>query len=360
MPRDRRFYTGTSVWPSVRKRPLPESNIMKIAILDDYQDQIRHLDCFRLLDGHEVKVFTTGARGVGQLALRLAGFEALVLIRERTTLSKALLDKLPNLKLISQTSKVSGHIDVVAATANGVAIAEGSGSPTAPAELTWALIMAASRRLPQYVENLKVGRWQMASTVPERNRLGVALKGRTLGIWGYGKIGRLVAGYGKAFGMQVVIWGRPPSRAAAEHDGFRAAQSKGVFFDECDVISLHLRLNDETRGIVEASDLARMKPSALLVNTSRAELVVAGALEAALRQGHPGYAALDVFENEPLAPDAPLLRMDNVLATPHLGYVEQDGYELYFRIAFQNLINFAAGAPSGLLNPEALTPAAPD
>lgn len=327
---------------------------MKIAILDDYQDQIRHLDCFQLLDGHEVKVFTTGARGVGQLALRLAEFEALVLIRERTSLSKALLDKLPNLKLISQTSKVSGHIDVAAATANGVAIAEGVGDPTAPAELTWALIMAASRRLPQYIENLKAGRWQMVSAVPGRNRLGVALKGRTLGIWGYGKIGRLVAGYGKAFGMQVVIWGRPPSRAAAERDGLRAAESKEAFFAECDVISLHLRLNDATRGMVEAADLARMKASALLVNTSRAELVAPGALEAALRQGHPGYAALDVFENEPLAPDAPLLQLDNVLVTPHLGYVEQDGYELYFRAAFQNLVNFASGAPTGLLNPEVL------
>ena len=327
---------------------------MKIAILDDYQDQVRQLECFRLLEGHEVKVFTTSARGVGQLALRLADFEALVLIRERTAFSKALLDRLPKLKLISQTGKLSGHVDVAAATANGIAIAEGVGDPTAPAELTWALLMAASRRLPQYIENLKGGCWQMASAVPERNRLGVALKGRTLGIWGYGKIGRLVAGYGKAFGMNVVIWGRPPSRDAAQHDGLQAAQSKGAFFSESDVITLHLRLNNDTRGIVEEADLARMKPSALLVNTSRAELIAPRALEAALRQGRPGYAALDVFENEPLAPDAPLLLMDNVVATPHLGYVEQDGYELYFRAAFQNVLNFANGAPTALLNPEAL------
>ena len=327
---------------------------MKIAILDDYQDQVRHLDCFRLLDGHEVKVFTTGARGTGQLALRLAEFEALVLIRERTAFSRALLDKLPNLKLISQTGKVSGHIDVAAATARGIAIAEGVGDPTAPAELTWALIMAARRHLPQYIANLKAGAWQTVSAVPEHNRLGTALKGRTLGIWGYGKIGRLVAGYGKAFGMQVLIWGRGPSRAAAVRDGHRAAESKEAFFAESDVISLHLRLNDDTRGIVDAADLARMKPSALLVNTSRAELVAPGALEAALRQGRPGYAALDVFESEPLAPEAPLLQMENVVATPHLGYVEQDGYELYFGAAFQNLVNFANGLPSHILNPEAL------
>ena len=306
---------------------------MKIAILDDYQDQVRQLECFRLLEGHEVKVFTTSARGVGQLALRLADFEALVLIRERTAFSKALLDRLPKLKLISQTGKLSGHVDVAAATANGIAIAEGVGDPTAPAELTWALLMAARRHLPQYVANLKAGRWQTVSALPAYNRLGSALKGRTLGIWGYGKIGRLVAGYGKAFGMQVLIWGRGPSREAAARDGYRTAASKEAFFSESDAISLHLRLNDETRAIVEAADLALMKPSALLVNTSRAELIAPGALEAALKQGRPGQAALDVFENEPLAPDAPLLLMDNVVATPHLGYVEQDGYELYFRAA---------------------------
>jgi len=329
---------------------------MKIAILDDYQDQVRQLECFRLLEGHEVKVFTSSARGVGQLALRLAEFEALVLIRERTAFSKALLDKLPKLKLISQTGKLSGHVDVAAATANGIAIAEGVGDPTAPAELTWALLMAARRHLPQYVANLKAGHWQTVSALPEYNRLGSALKGRTLGIWGYGKIGRLVAGYGKAFGMQVLIWGRGPSREAAVRDGYRAAASKETFFAESDVISLHLRLNDETRAIVGAADLALMKPSALLVNTSRAELIAPGALEAALKQGRPGQAALDVFESEPLAPDAPLLQMESVVATPHLGYVEQESYELYFRAAFQNLLAFANGTPSGILNPEALAP----
>ncbi|WP_019142420.1 D-2-hydroxyacid dehydrogenase family protein [Noviherbaspirillum massiliense] len=327
---------------------------MKIAILDDYQDSVRHLDCFRLLQGHEVKVLTSSARGVGQLAVRLRDYEALVLIRERTAFSRDLLAKLPNLKLLSQTGKVSGHIDVAAATEHGIAIAEGVGDPTAPAELTWALIMAASRRIVPYAANLKQGAWQASSLLPEHNLLGNVVKGRTLGIWGYGKIGRMVAGYGKTFGMKVLVWGREPSREKAQQDGYQAAASKEEFFAQADVLSLHLRLNDATRGIVTAADLARMKPSALFVNTSRAELVEAGALEAALRQGRPGRAALDVFETEPLPADSPLLQMENVLATPHLGYVEQDSYELYFRAAFQNVVDFANGAPKNILNPEAL------
>jgi len=326
---------------------------MKIAILDDYQDAVRHLDCFRLLNGHEVKVFNSSARGVGQLAARLAPFDALVLIRERTAISKALLDKLPNLKLISQTGKVSGHVDVAAASARGVTIVEGIGDPTAPAELTWALVMAASRRIPQYIANLKQGAWQASSLASQHNGLGVALKGRTLGIWGYGKIGRKVAAYGRAFGMHVLVWGREPSRLAAQQDGLEAADSKEAFFARSDVLSLHLRLNDATRGIVQPADLAAMKPTALLVNTSRAELIEPGALEAALRRGRPGQAALDVFEQEPLPADSPLLRMDNVVATPHLGYVEKDGYELYFGAAFQNIVDFANGVPKNVLNPEA-------
>jgi D-3-phosphoglycerate dehydrogenase len=327
---------------------------MKIAILDDYQDAVRRLDCFQLLDGHEVKVFNRGARGVGQLAARLAPYDALVLIRERTAISNALLDKLPNLKLISQTGKVSGHVDVDAATAHGVAIVEGVGDPTAPAELTWALIMDASRRVSHYAAYLKQGLWQTASPLPQHNRLGVALKGRTLGIWGYGKIGRKIAGYGKAFGMNVLVWGRDPSRQAAQQDGYAVADSKGRFFAQSDVLTLHLRLNEATRGIVQAADLAAMKPTAILVNTSRAELIAPGVLEAALLAGRPGQAALDVFEQEPLPPDHALLRMDNVLATPHLGYVEKDGYELYFGAAFRNVVDFANGTPNNVLNPEAL------
>jgi len=329
---------------------------MKIAILDDYQNAVPGLDCYKILDGHEVKVFNTSARGVGQLAVRLAPFDALVLIRERTAFPAVLLNRLPNLKLISQTGKVSGHVDVAAATARGIAIAEGVGSPLAPAELTWALIMAASRKIVPYANNLREGVWQTASVNPRLNGLGRVLHGRTLGLWSYGKIGKLVAGYGRAFGMNVVVWGSETSRAQAVADGFTAAASREALFADADVLSLHLRLADATRGIVTAEDLARMKPDALFVNTSRAELVAEGALEEALRRGYPGGAAVDVFTSEPLAPDAPLLKIPTVLATPHLGYVERDSYEMYFRAAFDNIVRFAAGEPVNILNPEALKP----
>lgn len=319
---------------------------MKIAILDDYQDAVRSLDCFSLLDGHEVKVFTNTVRGLGHLSIRLQEFDALVLIRERSHITAPLLKKLPNLKVISQTGKVSGNIDMEAARAQGVAVLEGIGDPTAPAELCWALIMAARRRLVAYSAHLQQGLWQTASLHPGHNRLGQVLKGQTLGIWGYGKIGRLVAGYGRAFGMRVVIWGRGPSRVLALQDGYEVAESKEAFFAESDILSLHLRLNDATRGIVTTQELALMQPSALLVNVSRAELIAEGALEAALQQGQPGFAALDVFENEPLPAESPLLKMENVLATPHLGYVEKNSYELYFRVAFQNLVDYFARKPS--------------
>ncbi|MDC8758082.1 D-2-hydroxyacid dehydrogenase family protein [Janthinobacterium fluminis] len=325
---------------------------MKIAILDDYQDCIRALDCFKLLDGHEVKVFSNTVRGAGQLAVRLAPYDALVLIRERTRLNRAMLAKLPKLKLISQTGKVAGHIDVAAASELGIAIAEGIGSPTAPAELTWALIMAAQRKIVPYASNLKDGLWQTVSTYQPVNTLGSVLKGRTLAIWGYGKIGQLIAGYGRAFGMRVLVWGSQASRDAAVAAGDTAAPSRQAFFAEADVLSLHLRLNEATRGIVTAEDLAQMKPTALFVNTSRAELVADGALVAALQQGKPGGAALDVFDTEPLTPDSPLLRMPNVLATPHLGYVEKDSYELYFQYALQNVADFALGRCSRILNPD--------
>ncbi|GAA4020456.1 D-2-hydroxyacid dehydrogenase family protein [Actimicrobium antarcticum] len=327
---------------------------MKIAILDDHQDRVRHLRCFELLAGHEVRIFNHVARGIGQLAIRLASFDALVLIRERTSLPAALLKKLPNLKLIAQTGKVAGHIDVDAATALGILIVEGTGDPVAPAELTWALIMAASRRLPDYALNLREGLWQTVSITPERNMLGRALKGQTLAIWGYGKIGRIVAGYGKAFGMDVLVWGREQSRAVASQDGYRIAASKAEFFEQADVLSLHLRLNEATRCCVGADDLARMKPASLLVNTSRAELIAADALEQALQAGRPGFAALDVFETEPLPASAALLRMHNVLATPHLGYVEEHSYELYFAAAFRNILDVAAGTPHNVLNPSAI------
>ncbi|GAB2860945.1 D-2-hydroxyacid dehydrogenase family protein [Pseudoduganella ginsengisoli] len=325
---------------------------MKIAILDDYQEATRSLECMKLLEGHDVKIFNNSPKGVGQLAARLAPFDALVLIRERTSFNRALLSKLPNLKLLSQTGKVSGHIDVAAATELGIAIAEGVGSPTAPAELTWTLIMAAQRKIVPYAMHLKNGLWQTSSSLPEYNTVGTVLKGRTMAIWGYGKIGKLIAGYAKVFGMRVMVWGSQSSRDAAVADGYSAAETREQFFEQADVLTLHLRLADATRGIVTADDLQRMKPTALFVNTSRAELVAEGALEASLRAGRPGAAALDVFEQEPLQPDSILLKVPNVLATPHLGYVEKDSYELYFNAAFKNVVAFAQGTPAGILNPE--------
>jgi len=313
---------------------------MKIAILDDYQDVVRHLDCFSILKDHEIKVFNNRAVGLGQLAIRLASFDALVLIRERTVLNRALLGKLPNLKLISQTGKVSGNIDLTAAAELSITILEGAGDPTAPAELTWALIMASSRKITNYTQHLQEGLWQTASIHPQYNQLGRVLKGRQLGIWGYGRIGKLVAGYGKAFGMRVVIWGSEASRRQAEQDGYDSSGSRQEFFETSDVISLHLRLHPATRGIVHLSDLQRMKSDALIVNTSRAELIEPDALSAALAAGHPGFAALDVFEDEPLPKNFALHAKENVLLTPHLGYVEKDSYELYFATAFQNIIDF--------------------
>jgi D-3-phosphoglycerate dehydrogenase len=315
---------------------------MKIAILDDYQDAVRKLPCFALLDGHDVDVFTDPL-SEDELARHLADHEAVVLIRERTHIKASLLARLPRLRLISQTGKVSGNVDVEEAQRRGITVMEGVGDPTAPAELTWALLMAAYRRIPQYVAHMKAGRWQMASADAANNLVGRAVKGDVLGIWGYGKIGQRMARYAKAFDMEVLVWGREASRDKALSDGHRVADSKQAFFQQADIVSLHLRLHEATRGIVKASDLAQMKPTALLVNTSRSELIEQGALLTALTQGRPGYAALDVFDHEPIDPNDPLLRMDNVVATPHLGYVEQKGYELYFSAALRNVLTFAAG-----------------
>lgn len=327
---------------------------MKIAILDDYQSAVPALECYKLLADHEVHVFTQAMSG-DALVEALQGFDAVVLIRERTIVSADLLAQLPDLKLISQTGKVSGHVDVAAATSRGIAIVEGVGDPTAPAELTWALIMAAYRRIPQYADQMKAGRWQHSSEGTQYDRIGRALKGDTLGIWGYGKIGRLIASYGKVFGMQVLVWGREPSRAQAVQDGYQAAETKEQFFSQSDVITLHLRLNDATRGSVGAADLALMKPTSLLVNTSRAELLESGVLQPALAAGRPGYGAFDVFETEPASTQALGLQADNVIATPHLGYVEKKGYELYFGSAFRNVVDFFAGNPKNVLNPQAIT-----
>ena len=322
---------------------------VKVSILDDYDDTLRTLDCFARLEGHDVQIWTDHVQDVDVLAQRLGDTEALVLIRERTEIRAPLLQRLPELRLISQRS-VHPHIDIDACTALGVIVSSNmhAGTPSyATAELTWALVLAATRQIPQQVAALKAGGWQLG--------VGRTLRGKTLGIYGYGRIGSVVAGYGKAFGMDVSVWARSESRERARGDGHAVAASKAAFFAECDVISLHMRLVDATRGIVTSADLARMKPSALLVNTSRAGLVEDGALVTALQTGRPGMAAVDVYEQEPVL-DArhPLLTMNNVVCTPHIGYVTRDEYELQFSDVFDQIAAYAAGAPINVVNPGAL------
>ncbi len=331
---------------------------MNIVILDDYQDAVRKLACAAKLDAYPAKVYTNTVKGIGQLSVRLKDADVIVLIRERTHLHRQLIEKLPKLKMIAQTGRVGSHIDIGACTERGVVVAEGTGSSTAPAELTWALIMAAMRRIPHYVSHLKHGAWQQAglksSAMPANFGLGTVLKGKTLGIWSYGKIGQIVAGYGRAFGMNVLIWGSETSRERATADGFEVAASKADFFAQSDVLSLHLRLNDDTRSLVTLEDLLSMKPTALLVNTSRAELIEPEALIAALNRGRPGMGAVDVFESEPILQGHALLRLENCICTPHIGYVELDNYENYFGAAFDNVINFIKGTPTNIVNPGAL------
>jgi D-3-phosphoglycerate dehydrogenase len=318
---------------------------MKIVIPDDYQDCVRHLECFARLASHDVTIYNDSVAEESQLAQRFADADALVLIRERTRITPALLDRLPRLRLVSQTGKVSNHINVADCTARGIAVAEGKGDPGPTAELTWALVLSAMRHVPQEVARLKGGQWQ--------GSLGRQLRGRTLGVWSYGRIGKMVANYGRAFGMKVWVWGREGSLADARTDGFEAAPSREAFFAGSDVVSLHVRLNAETRGLVTPDDLAQMKPDALIVNTSRAELVAPGALEAALKAGCPGFAAVDVFEDEPvLGARHPLLALPNAVCTPHLGYVERDNYELYMGTAFDNVLAFASGKPTNLADRE--------
>lgn len=331
---------------------------MNIVILDDYQDAVRKLNCASKLENYHAKVYTNTVKGLGQLSLRLKDADVIVLIRGRTQINRQLIEKLPKLKMISQTGRVGNHLDVQACTERGVAVAEGMGSPIAPAELTWALILAAMRRLPQYISNLKHGVWQQSGlktgSMPTNFGLGNVLHGKTLGIWGYGKIGQLVAGFGRAFGMKVVVWGGLSSMEKAQQDGYSAAISRETFFRESDVLSLHLKLTDDTREIIKVNDLAEMKPSALLVNTSHAELIEANALIGALNRGRPGLAAVDVFENEPIMQGHALLRLENCICTPHIGYVEQDNYETYFGAAFDNVTNFIKGTPTNIINPGAL------
>lgn len=322
---------------------------MKISILDDYHDTLRTLDCFRKLSGHDVTIWNDHVQDVHALAERLGDTEALVLIRERTAIRAPLLDRLEKLRLISQRS-VYPHIDVEACTRLGIIVSSGQhpGTPSyATAELTWGLVLAAMRQLPQQMAALKAGNWQIG--------VGNSLHGKTLGIYGYGRIGSVVAGYGKAFGMNVVVWAREGSLKQARSDGYVVAPSKEAFYSECDVISLHMRLVDATRGIVTADDLARMKPTALLVNTSRAPLIAAGALVAALKAGHPGMAAVDVYEEEPVRDTQhPLFAMSNVVCTPHIGYVTRDEYEIQFSDIFDQILAYAAGSPINVVNPNVL------
>ena len=331
---------------------------MNIVILDDYQDAVRKLACAARLDAYPAKVYTNTVKGIGQLSVRLKDADVIVLIRERTQMNRQLIEKLPKLKMIAQTGRVGSHIDVGACTDRGVAVAEGVGSPTAPAELTWALIMAAARRVPQYVAHLKHGAWQQSglksTAMPVNFGIGTVLKGKTLGIWSYGKIGEILAGYGRAFGMRILVWGGEASTQRAATDGYAVANSKAEFFEQSDVLSLHLRLGSETNSIVTLDDLSRMKPTALFVNTSRAELIQPEALISALNRGRPGLAAVDVFESEPILQGHALLRLENCICTPHIGYVEQDSYEMYFSSAFDNVINFINGTPTNVVNPAAL------
>ena len=322
---------------------------MKVSILDDYFDTLRTLACFRKLAGHQVTVWNDHLQETDALAVRLQDTEALVLIRERTQIRAPLLEKLPGLRLISQRS-VYPHIDIAACTRLGIVVCSNMHADTpsyATAEMTWGLILAAMRQIPQQMASLKAGRWQLG--------VGRTLRGKTLGIYGYGRIGAVVAGYGRAFGMPVQVWAREATLARARADGYPAARSKEAFFAECDVISLHMRLVDATRGIVGAADLARMKPDALLVNTSRAGLIAPGALEAALTAGRPGLAAVDVFAEEPVRdPALAILQPPQVVATPHIGYVTRDEYELQFADIFAQILAYAAGAPVNVVNPEAL------
>lgn len=319
---------------------------MNITILDDYHDTVRTLQCFSKLAGHNVTIWNDHTKDVDTLAARLADTEALVLIRERTPIRAQLLERLHKLKIISQRS-VYPHIDVDACTRRGVILSSSMhpGRPSyATAELTWGLIIAAMRQIPQQMASLKAGKWQIG--------VGTGLRGRTLGIFGYGRIGSVVAGYGKAFGMKVLVWAREVSLASARADGYSAARSKEAFFEECDVISLHMRLVDATRGIVTAADLARMQATALIVNTSRAPLIEPGALVNALRAGRPGMAAVDVYEEEPLLDTRhPLLMLNNVVCTPHLGYVERDAYESQFSEIFDQILAYLAGKPINVVNP---------
>lgn len=321
---------------------------MKIAVIDDYQDAFRTLRCYAKLEGHEVIVYNDTEKDAARLAERLKDAEAVILTQQRSRFPRAVIERLPKLRLLSQTGRNAGHIDVEACTERGIMVsAGGSGNPHPTAELTWGLILAALRHIPYEVRRLSEGHWQ--------STLGIAVQGKTLGIYALGRIGSLVANVGRAFGARVLCWGREGSLARAREAGYEVAKSREPFFAECDILSLHLPLNKETRGIVTREDLARMKATALIANTSRAGIIAEGALVEALKAGRPGLAAVDVFEDEPvIGAFHPLLKMDNVVCTPHLGYVERETYESYYGIVVDQVLAYAAGNPINVVNPEAI------
>jgi D-3-phosphoglycerate dehydrogenase len=322
---------------------------MNISILDDLHDTLRTLNCFQKLNGHHVEIWNDHVQDADILAHQLKDTEALVLIRERTKILAPLLERLDKLKLISQRS-VYPHIDVDACTRLGIVVSSSlhGGTPCySAAELTWGLVLAAMHQIPEQMASLRAGKWQCG--------VGESLRGKALGIFGYGRIGSVVAGYGRAFGMNVIMWAREASLARARADGYATARSKPAFLEQCDVVSLHMRLVDATRGMVTADDLSRMKPTALIVNTSRAGLIEPGALVKALQAGRPGMAAVDVFEEEPVLDTLhPLLAMPNVVCTPHIGYVTRDEYELQFAEIFDQITAYCAGKPANVVNPEVL------
>ena len=323
-----------------------EEDKMKIAVIDDYQDAFRRLSSYAKLQGHEVMIYTDTEKDPEKLAARLRDADGVILTQQRSPFPRAVIERLPKLRLICQTGRHTAHIDLAACTERGIVVSGGGNpDPNPTAELTWALILASLRHIPREVQNLKSGRWQTT--------VGTGLYGKTLGVYAFGRIGRCVAGVGAAFGMKVICWGRGGSLQQAKEAGFAAAPSREEFFAGADVLSLHIVLNGETRAIVTAEDLARMKPTALLVNTSRAPLIEEGALVAALRKGRPGFAAVDVYEDEPvLGGNHPLIQMDNVVCTPHLGYVVQSNYEIYYEAVVDNILAYAAGKPVNVLNPE--------
>lgn len=316
---------------------------MKITVLDDYQKVIKDLQCFKILKDQYVEILNTSEKDIDKLAEKLKDTAILILIRERTEITEELLRKLPNLQLISQTGKISNHLNLNTCTKYNVLVAEGIGSPIAPAELTWALLLNTVRKIPQAIDGMKKGEWQV--------NIGSCVRGKTIGIWGYGKIGKIIAQYAKVFGANVLVWGSENSRKKAVDDGFDKANSKKEFFKQADIITLHLRSNHATFGIVKKDDIQLMKENASLINTARAELIEKGAIEDILKSGKKINFGLDVYEAEPIFdPNFMLLNYDNVVCTPHLGYVEKDGYELYFEKAFQNVINYINGNPTNIAN----------